>query len=236
MKNWRINLNLATIVHRLLASPRGCHVASLQSELGIAPRTYRKYRQLLRDDFQPFIRRDGRTAIFEVVEDDERFLRLRPLRELGATSPDFDVMTAALHLATSMLFQTGDAELTRGAHCIMSEYHASLKDPDFTRQYALREVSRMFLAERRPCRPTPALAEMIRGIANRQRLRVQIGGYERVIEPLSLILRQEGFVLAARDGDAAIEVDAATVEAAELLDEAFEYPSALRYQPNKRGY
>ena len=60
-----IALNPATIVHRLLTNARGWEVQDLCDELEIADRTYRKYRQLLQEEFLPLIRR-GKGLVQEV--------------------------------------------------------------------------------------------------------------------------------------------------------------------------
>jgi predicted DNA-binding transcriptional regulator YafY len=69
-------MNLARIVHRLLTNPRGWDRDALMEELGIADRTYRKYRKNLEDLFEPWFQ-DGKTRLEEIVEGERRFLRLQ---------------------------------------------------------------------------------------------------------------------------------------------------------------
>lgn len=68
-------LNLATIVLRLAQHPRGWRVDDLCAELEIKPRTYRKYRQVLQEQFRPFFR-EGVSLVQEVSEPGGRYLRL----------------------------------------------------------------------------------------------------------------------------------------------------------------
>jgi predicted DNA-binding transcriptional regulator YafY len=69
-------MNLARIVHRLLTNPRGWDRDALMEDLGIADRTYRKYRKNLEDLFEPWFQ-DGETRLEEIQEGERRFLRLR---------------------------------------------------------------------------------------------------------------------------------------------------------------
>ncbi|MGE0711584.1 MAG: helix-turn-helix transcriptional regulator [Planctomycetota bacterium] len=69
-------LNYARIVYRLLHDPRGWRVDELQRELGIAPRTWTKYRAVLEQEFEPFFDRRGGTRLQVVEEGGERWLRL----------------------------------------------------------------------------------------------------------------------------------------------------------------
>jgi hypothetical protein len=70
--------NISTIVYRLLEAPDGLSVTALQEELGIADRTYRKYRAFLQYDFEPFRDADGNSRLIETGRGDERWLVLRP--------------------------------------------------------------------------------------------------------------------------------------------------------------
>lgn len=69
------SLNLAMIVLRLVQNPRGWRVDDLCAELEIAPRTYRKYRRTLQDQFRPFFQ-NGTSRVQEVLEPGGRYLRL----------------------------------------------------------------------------------------------------------------------------------------------------------------
>ncbi len=105
-------LNLATIVFRLQQNPRGWLVEDLCSVLGIAPRTYRKYRKVLQEEFIPFFR-GGESLIQEVKEPDGRYLRLvEPQPSDGEVTQLLTHMTAH-HLARSAMDALKDRELSR---------------------------------------------------------------------------------------------------------------------------
>lgn len=69
--------NISTIVYRLLDEPEGLSVVALQQELGIADRTYRKYRAFLQYEFEPFQSPDGGSRLVETGRGEERWLVLR---------------------------------------------------------------------------------------------------------------------------------------------------------------
>lgn len=70
--------NIAWLVHELLVVPDGVPVAHVTRELGVADRTYRKYRAFLQYHFEPFQRPDGSSRVVEEVRNGERWLVLRP--------------------------------------------------------------------------------------------------------------------------------------------------------------
>ncbi|HOI10535.1 MAG TPA: hypothetical protein PK313_08690, partial [Myxococcota bacterium] len=94
-----LSLNLARIAFRLLTDPRGWRVDDLKATLGIADRTYRKYKALLARHFDPLWDRDGGTLLVEEREGDARWLRLRDSPRPPESEPGFETRVAALELA-----------------------------------------------------------------------------------------------------------------------------------------
>lgn len=70
--------NISWLVHELLTQPDGMLVSDVKSQLGIADRTYRKYRAYLQAEFEPFLRDDGSSRVIEVPAHPGRRLRLEP--------------------------------------------------------------------------------------------------------------------------------------------------------------
>lgn len=193
MPNDPINLNLARIVHRVMISPRGWRVAQMRDELGIAQRTYRKYRQLLQENFHPWLRRDGTSALVEIEDGDERYLRLRPPRVLGSTEPDLELLTAAVFLARSMLMGSGVPALARAAELLTTDFRASLRDRDFLLNGMLAEAERMFVVDAEAVDTSSQVArELIRAVVNRRQVRTRIDGEVVVAAPVTLTLRSHG--------------------------------------------
>ena len=118
-----LGLNLARIVERLTTDPRGWEVEDLRRELGIADRTYRKYKRLL-SGFAPW-NHQGRTRLEEVEDDGRRWLRLRASAE--EDDPALDALLArltAFHLARQLFAVVGERELERPLHSALQELFA----------------------------------------------------------------------------------------------------------------
>lgn len=227
-----ISLNLATIVHRVMTSPRGWRVSQLRDELGIAQRTYRKYRQTLHDDFRPWRRRDGTSALVEVEDGEARYLRLRPPRALGASDPDLECMAAAIHFARSLLSGMDSGPLSHAAELLMSDFRASIRDRDFILNGLLADADRMFVAEGPEVAVSDVIVSgLIRAIANRRFVTVGIGEATTKAAPLTLALRHSGLFCALRIDGEVVEVPVSDITSLELLPEAFDYPPSTQYAP-----
>lgn len=217
-----------------MTSPRGWRASQLRDELGIAQRTYRKYRQTLQDDFRPWRRRDGTSTLIEVEDGDERYLRLRPPRALSATDPDLEAMAAAVYLARSVLVAMGSEPLRRAAEILLADFRASLRDRDFILNGVLADADRMFVAEAMPVRAEDAVvSNLIRAVANRRVVSVVIDGGEPLrCCPLTLVLRHSGFFCALRVGEEVPEeVMVDSIERVDILAEQFDYPPPTQWSP-----
>lgn len=229
MPNQPLNLNIARIVHRLITYPRGWRVSQLQQELGIAPRTYRKYRQLLQEDFRPFLRRDGTSMVVEVEDGDERYLRLRPPREIGATDQILECYTAAVYFAHSMLAQTNQPKFQKAADALVADLKAAVRDRNFLFDGVFAHADRMFVAEGGTA-PAADLGPLVHAVANQKKIELHANGKSATVCPLSLVLRPDGVtVIVMKDGE--IERHRVQDVSVEVLSASFEYPSASRYSP-----
>lgn len=237
-------LNLATIVLRLQANPRGWRVEDLCEELGIAARTYRKYRKLLQDGFVPFFRR-GSSLVQEVVEADGRYLRLvEPDLGDGEVTQLLTRMTAH-HLARSALESLRDRELTaalddafaaawtrvtrRGGrdlrHLALDLDRLLHYVPDAPKDYSGQHAQ---------------LTTLVGCLMRHQRIKVRYAAAsseerEHELEPLTLALFRGGLHLLARYGGSEkvynFVVD--RMRAVEPLPEHFDYPDRRRYRPER---
>lgn len=138
-----INLNLARIVHRVLTHSRGWQIDELQSELGIAQRTYRKYREVLTEQFEPFTRPDGQSALREVKEGDKRWLRVVG-ETLHVQERSFAARLAALYLARQMFEFLAETDVANAMSDLMHEFRSRIHDPGFVLDHMLRNVDRLF--------------------------------------------------------------------------------------------
>lgn len=235
MSQQPISLNLALIVHRLLTSARGWRVSHLQEELGIAPRTYRKYRRLLQEEFHPLLRRDGTSAVVEVRDGDERYLRLRPPRVIGTADPELERLTAAIYFARSLLESTHAPGLLKAAAVMVSDFHASLKDRDFLINGLLAEADRMFTVRTETIDCADGIVDrLVRAITNRRMvaLTFEPDGREDVIAaPLTLCISASCLTCIVQVDDGTEEVDVSRLGHVEILDDTFQYPSRHQYMP-----
>lgn len=222
-----IGINLAQIVHRLMTSPRGWRVSHLQEELGIAPRTYRKYRQILQQ-FPPFLRRDGTSTVVEVVDGDARYLRLRPPREFGLSSSELELYAAAVYLASELLRSMGNDDFESAARMLVADFHSGIRDRDFLLNGLLSHADRMFEIE---CAPVeiPHTRQLTHALVNRRMIEVTVAAGTVTVAPLTLRLRAAQATLIAMMADDIIELDVTAVERIVVLDDTFEYPTKARY-------
>lgn len=99
-------LHYARIVYRLLTSPRGYRVDELMRDLEIAPRTWRKYRSTLEQEFEPFsFRGESRLTVEE--EGEHRWLRLADPEPKEASS-SLVARLAAFRLAGRVVGALGE--------------------------------------------------------------------------------------------------------------------------------
>ena len=240
-----IALNLATVVHRLLTNPRGWEIEALRSELGIADRTYRKYRQLLQEEFFPLIRR-GQGLVQEVQEGSARFLRIvEPSSEPDQVAGMLNRLTAH-HLARQVLGFMGQGEgrsaLDEAFHSFWQRTRAGKRFPLLNR--IQRDLDRLFHyvpdAPKDYSAHDEVLGVVLESLVRSQQLRMLYesaaqGPKEHTIEPLTLAMYRSGLHLFARyAGHKRVYnfvVD--RIQEAELLDTTFEYPSTATYSPQR---
>lgn len=240
-----IALNLATLVHRLVTNPRGWEVRALCDELEIADRTYRKYRQLLQEEFFPFIRR-GRSLVQEVHEGDARFLRLEePSSEPSETAALLQRLTAH-HLARRVLgflgHRSGGEALEAAFEGFWSKSRVGKRFPRVTRLQ--RDLDRLFHyvpdAPKDYARHEQVLGLVLEALVESRSLRMVYesaarGPQEHEIEPLTLALYRSGLHLFARySGKKRVYnfvVD--RIQSVELLERSFDYPSERQYSPER---
>ncbi len=238
-------MNLARIVHRLLTHPRGWEVDALIEELGIAKRTYRKYRKNLEDYFLPWFDH-GETRLEEVTEGERRFLRLRERKK-----PNGEVMTlvqrlSALHFAGQLLsFLGGDelgGSLAESAKALGREGQRS-HPATFSRLMA--HMDRMFFhlpdAPKLYQDQEEKLRVLIQALVYQRVLRFQYDAAnadsrEHTVEPLTLAMFKGGLYLLARYPEKERPYNFAVdrIQSPEIVPKGyFRYPERSEYDPKK---
>lgn len=231
-----ISLNLAYIVHRLLTNPRGWRVDDLRRELGIAERTYRKYRRILREEFTPFLGRDGQPVVDEVEDGDTRYLRIVDRDQMGISDPEFEIQAAVVYLARSYIDAVAGPALSDAVELIVSEFERRLRDRPFILRNVLDHVDQMFVfgAPAMDGIEPEIMTLLVRALLHRRVVRIRFdGGDEHTVQPLTLALSSDGPVVIARgDHDAACDcypVD--QICEVSVTTDRFEYPSRVSYDP-----
>jgi predicted DNA-binding transcriptional regulator YafY len=143
-------LNLARIVHRLITSPRGWQVARLKEELGIADRTYRKYRRTIQEQFAPLRDRRGRSVVREVRDGEAVFLRLVEGGVIDVESPDLVSSMAALHLARQAFQFLGETELKTALDDLQANLRERVGDKRFVLGHLFRNYAEPRIMRSRP--------------------------------------------------------------------------------------
>ena len=240
-----IALNLATIVHRLLTHARGWEVEDLCDELEIADRTYRKYRQLLQEEFLPLIRR-GRGLVQELQDGSTRYLRIVEPAPDGEQVAGVLHRLTAHHLARQVLGFMGQPEgrsaLDEAFERFWSKTRAGKRFPVLGR--IQRDLNRLFHfvpdAPKDYSAHDEILAIVLESLVCSRQLRMVYesaaqGAKEHTIEPLTLAMYRSGLHLFARyAGHKRVYnfvVD--RIAEAELLGVAFDYPPTSAYSPER---
>lgn len=244
MPDQPLALNLVRILNRLVANPRGWRVDLLKSELGIADRTYRKYRGLLRDELGHVSGPGGRWKVVEVQDGQATYLRL--LRDDGPAEDheDFLAQVAAFWMAGRLFEFTGRAGLGEAANGAWADLLAGVRDKAFYEKHLLRNTDRMLHvvpdAPKDYAGHEDVVADLLRGIFFRWKLRLVYRNNTdetprtRVVCPLTLVLWRSALYLVAaftptgRPYLFAVE----HIESVERQDKArFEYPGPADYDP-----
>jgi hypothetical protein len=231
-----ISLNLAYIVHRLLTNPRGWRVDDLRRELGIAERTYRKYRRILREEFTPFVGRDGKPVVEEVEDGDVRYLRLVDGDQMGISDPEFETQAAAVYLARSLIADEAGPALSEAIEHIVDEFEHRLRDRPFVLRNVLGHVDRMFVHASSPCDSVASdvMVQLVRALLHRRVVRlVMTDREEHELRPLTLALTDSGPVIVGRPSSDSPCEKIPVEQVADVVVTAgrFEYPSRVSYDP-----
>lgn len=238
------NLNLAQIVHRLLMDPRGWRVDRLREELSIAPRTYRKYRRLLQEEFSPLCGSDDGCGVVEVKEDGHRYLRLGSKGAPPEDAPRFLARVTALSLADLLLDHLDGSGIKEGLDELRREFLASVQDRPFVFRQLLGNLDR--LLHHVPDAPKdysgaePILRAILHGLFHTKRLRLHYESAsgdldDETIEPLTLAEHRGGLYLFARFlGSKKVYVLAVDrIREIEITGAVFRYPSEADYDPRR---
>ena len=246
MPDQPIALNLARIVHRLLTHPRGWQVEAMMEDLGIQPRTYRKYRKLLMESFPPFDPQLGGVGVEEVDDGEVKYLRIPLLRSSQVADEDFNGRIAALYMAQQMFGFLRNTDVGRALEGVLEEFEQRLHDRPFVRDNFLRNADRLFAfipdAPKDYSEHQAEIASLVRALFHHRPVRVCYHStnkgrdIEIVLHPYSLVSYRSALYLIALnpyfDNIRTYAVD--RIRGVEILqdEERFAYPTSRSYDPN----
>lgn len=238
-------LNLARVLHRLMVDPRGWRVDRLMDELEIRPRTYRKYRALLRDHLEHLIDPSGGWHVAEVKDGEARYLRLSVQPEHAESGSGFLGQIAAFWLAREVFAFSGDGDLASALDSAWADLLGAVGDRDFVLGHLLRNVDRMLLAV--PDAPKDyrgheqVINDALRALFYRRVVRIRYRSITRDDErehelcPLTLVVWRSGLYLVAAYAPEekpylfAVE----RIAGLDVTRKRFRYPDATAYAPAK---
>jgi len=168
-----IALNLAKILFRLMTNPRGWRVDALKEELGIKGRTYRKYRSLLRDNFEHLIDASTRTRslITQVRDGEEQYLRLRDSEEPVEDHPLFYTRIVTLQLARQAFDFLRGTDVREHLEGQYLDFLSRIGDRTFVFRDLLRDMDRKVFY--RAWAPTQALVMLYRELGRLGNMQVR---------------------------------------------------------------
>jgi predicted DNA-binding transcriptional regulator YafY len=239
-----MGLNLARIVHRVLTSPRGWNRDELMKELAIQPRTYRKYRQILTEEFLPFIDA-GESLLQEVREDATFFLRLNAGRVSDAMMPRHVDRITAMHLARQLMGFLEKTRLGREVDETLRELLTRVPNGSVFSS-KLRNAGRLFYHKPFGAKDYGRQSEELSTILNALVFHAELeivyrSAYRqnevttRIVEPLTLVSYREGLYLLAQISDAEekriFAVD--RIVQVQRTGSHFPYPSEEEFHPER---
>ena len=237
-----ISLNLAVIVHRVLTQQRGWSADAIIEELRIQPRTYRKYRKLLTEEFAPFQGGKGTPRLREVLQGEKKYLRLLDGESVSATDTAFTSRVAALHFSQLLLSFIG-SDVSAATDDILKEFEERLGDRAFIVGHILKNVDRIFFhlpdAPKDYSSKNEIIQELTHSMIFKRQVRIRytsasFNDLDLTLEPYTLAVHKSALYLIAKSvkyGDIRIyAVD--RIDELETLSEGFEYPSPKVYNPS----
>ena len=232
-----INLNLALIVHRVLTDPRGWRVDRLKEDLGIADRTYRKYRNILQNDFPPFLQRESGPALVEVDEGPARYLRFDAGNTHGVNDDDFPVRVGAMFMAKVLMRPFHSTEVGHAFEDWCREFAARVRDREFVMEHLLRHADRYFVVAectRDKLVPSGKLAQILQSLLFHRHLIIRQKGisHEEHVEPLSLAYREGGWWLVYLEKKSVKATPLLLILEAHSAKSRFRYPKLEEYDPS----
>lgn len=236
------NMNLAKIVHRVIADPKGWRVDDLLNTLGIGERCYRNYRKRLQDHFGPFQSTNGDSCLQEVRLNGVKYLKLVDMPSTQNHEDSFPSRLAALHFAKLLLGFVDETPVGGAFSDILDEFEDRLQDRSFTLNHLMRNVDRIFYqlpdAPKDYSNHGDTIQAIVHGMIFTKKVQVtyesaSFDAFDVVLEPYTLAVHRSALYLIARaEGREDIRIWAVDrIQQFQALDDRFDYPTAGAYSP-----
>jgi len=245
MPDHPIALNLARVVLKLVLEPRGWRVDLLQSELGIADRTWRKYRALLTDHFEHRLDPSGRWRIRQIEDGNVSYIRLLPDDGDLEAQSGFRARLAALWFSRRIFDFVGDGELGEALDEEWADLREGFGDKKFwLGHHMLLNTDRLLhvIADapkdyrgREDDVATLLSALFYRRKLSFRYLRADGTGRRQTVCPLTLVMWRSGLYLVAKHAPESKPYVYAVerMEGLERRSARFDYPDPAAYDPAK---
>lgn len=224
---------LARIIYGLLSRPYGWSFDAIQEEIGISPRTLRRYIAVCRREF---VDRTERPLLEIVRRGDRQLLRLAE----SARAPDSTPYQAlSLYFALSVLQVLDGTVLKDGVEDLWQRFYRMLPH---AQQQRLADFEKKFFSVPYALKDYRAFDDtldlIVRCLVDQQRMRIDYGGllgegHVHEFDPYTLALYRGGLYLIGHSHrfEQVIYLAVERIKKAEKLDARFTYPA--RYSPEK---
>jgi hypothetical protein len=236
-------LNLARIVFKLTTDPRGWRVDRLIDELGIADRTYRDYRQTLKEQFEELKDKQRRTLIEEVKDGETRYLRLRDSEDSITDESVFVSRMTALEMARQAFGFLQNTDVGRDIETFRQDIFNRVGDRTYVYRSLTKNLDRKLYylphAPKDYSRQGQKLRTVLRGLIGSRVLSIAYDSptnrLPRLVEPLTLIQWRSALYLVVRSrekkGIYIMAVD--RMLEVKSTGQGFHYPPPEVYHPER---
>jgi predicted DNA-binding transcriptional regulator YafY len=233
-------MNLAKILFVLMTRPRGWRIDQLREELGIAERTYRKYRRALQDHFDYLMDAKGKSRIVEEPDGDAKYLRIREVDDEDRRHLLPPIIS--LHMARLMFGFLERTSIGQYLSEHLAESMRAVGDRAFV-GHLFRDLDRMIYAVPNAPKDYSKKGEEITAILNGLFFRrviafdyLGLGKKEParyLVEPYTLTLHRSSLYLIARPPTSREPITFAIdrLKNVSATDQRFDYPTG--YSPEK---
>jgi len=211
------------------------------SELGIKDRTYRKYRKVLIEQFQPFMNGSGESNLREVADGEAKYLRLVFGDEVKLYDSTFVSRVAALHYSQQLLGFVGQTTIGAASNELMTDFRSRVREKKQFIDEVLGNVDRMFFqlpdAPKDYSTKNLVIRDLMDCLIFRRAILMNYtsASFKDLsveLEPYTLAVHRSALYLIGKGTDDDVRIYAVDrILSVEKLRRRFDYPRAADYDP-----